>query len=135
VALVTRSLDAAGLIGTLLVAGLVSAVGLASAAAMPTSAGPLGAGTVGVTACDGDGFTFAATIDTSGRITNVTVSGIDAACAGATLRVTLANGTTSVGSGSASLPASGFTGSATVSISPSPLSTGVDRIFAVAEGP
>lgn len=101
---------------------------------MPTSAGPLGAGTATVNSCDANGFAFAATIDTSGRITSVTVSGIDASCTGATLRVTLASGTTSVASGSTALPSSGFTGSASVTVSPTPLSTGVDRIFAVAEG-
>lgn len=124
----TRLLFAAGLIGALLAAGV------ASAAAIPTSAGSLGAGTASVSSCDANGFVFAASIDTSGRITSVAVSGIDPACAGATLRVTLASGTTSVGSGSVALPSSGFTGSASVTVSPTPLSTDVDRIFAVAEG-
>ena len=102
---------------------------------MPLSANRLGGGTAAVNACDPDGFAFAAVIDTSGRITSVTVSGIHAACAGAVLRLTLANGTTSAGSGSVTLPSSGFTGSASVTVSPTPLSTAVDRILAVAEGP
>jgi hypothetical protein len=124
----TRALVVAGLAGALLAAGI------ASAASLSTAAGPLGGGTASVSRCDANGFTFGATIDTSGRITGVTVSGIDAGCAGATLRVTLASGTTSVGSGSVAMPASGFTGTANVTVSPTPLSTGVDGIFAVAEG-
>jgi hypothetical protein len=126
---INRVLTAAGLVGALL------ATCVASAAAIPISPGPLGAGMDTISACDADGFTFAATIDTSGKVTAVTVSGIDVACAGAILRVTLASGTTSVGSGSATLPSSGFSGSASVSVNPTPSSTGVDRIFAVAEGP
>jgi hypothetical protein len=129
VAVLIRVLIPAGLIGGILAAGV------ASAAATPISPDRLGGGTTSVSACDGDGFAYAAVIDTSGRITSVTVSDIAAACAGAVLRVTLANGTTSVGSGSVTLPSSGFTGSASVTVSPTPLSTGVDRIFGVAEGP
>jgi hypothetical protein len=129
VAVLRRLLFSSGLIGALLTSGL------ASAAALPIAVGPLGAGAATVGACDSDGFAFAPTIDTSSRITSVTVSGIDTACASAILRVTLAIGATSVGSGSAVLPSSGFSGSASVTISPTPLSTGVDRIYAVAEGP
>jgi hypothetical protein len=108
--------------------------GIASATTISINPEQLGAGTGIVGACDGDGFTFAAAIDTAGNITAVTVSGINAGCAGAILRVTLASGTASVGSGSTTLPSSGFTATATVSVSPTPASTGVDRIFAVAEG-
>jgi hypothetical protein len=125
---ITRGLTAACLLGAFL------AFGVASATSIPISAAPLGAGTAAVSSCDSDGFAFAATIDTSGKITSVSVSGIAAACAGAVLRVTLASGTTSVGSGSVTLPSTGFTGTASVSVSPTPASTGVDRIFAVAEG-
>ena len=127
----------AGSIRSLVAAGLtafVLALGLASAAGLPISPRALGAGTATVSACDANGFAFAVSINTSGQITTVTVSGIDSACAGAVLRVTLASGATSVGSGSASLPSSGFTGSATITVSPTPQSTAVDRIFAVAEG-
>lgn len=125
---VTRGLTAACLVGALL------ASGVASATAIPIDPGSLGAGTAVVGACDNDGFTFAATIDTSGKVTTVSVSGIDIACTGAILRVTLTSGTTSVGSGSVTLPSSGFTGSAGVTVSPTPASTGVDGIFAVVEG-
>jgi len=114
---------------------VVAALELAAAATMPTSVPPLGGGTADVSACDTDGFTFRHTIDTSGRITSVTVDAMAAPCAGGTLRLTLTNGTTSVGSGSASLPSVGFSGSATVSVSPTPPSSGVTAVYAVVEGP
>jgi hypothetical protein len=125
---VNRGLIAACLLGALL------ASGVASATAISIDSGSLGAGTAAVSPCDGDGFTFAATIDTSEKVTTVSVSDIAMACAGAILRVTLANGTTSVGSGSVTLASSGFTGRASVTVSPTPASTAVDGIFAVAQG-
>jgi hypothetical protein len=120
-----------------LVAGAAALIFLVSAAAasLPTTSGTLGAGIASVTACDGDGFTFRYTLDTTGHITTVTVSSIASACAGGTLRVTLTNGTTSVGSGSASLPSSGFSGTATVTVSPTPLSTQVTAAYSAVEGP
>jgi hypothetical protein len=110
---------------------LVSAV----AASMSVTSGRLGGGTATVNRCDPDGFTFLPALDTSGRVTTVRVMSIAAACAGGTLRLTLANGTTSVGSASTTLPSSGFTGSVTVTVSPNPLSTNVTAIHAVVEGP
>jgi hypothetical protein len=107
----------------------------ASAAGLTATAGRLGAGTAAVAACDSDGFAFHHVVDTAGRIGTVTTVGIHASCAGGTLRLTLANGATSVGSGSASLPSSGFSGWADVTISPQPLSTGVTAVYAVVEGP
>ena len=108
---------------------------LGAAAGLTTTAARLGAGSGPVTACDGDGFVFRHVVDTTGRITTVSTTGIHASCAGGTLRITLVNGTASVGSGSAILPSSGFTGTADVSISPQPLSSGVTAVQAVVEGP
>ena len=108
---------------------------IAIAASVSISAGRLGAGSASIAACDANGFSYGPTIDTSGRITSITVSGIDTGCAGATLRVTLTSGTTDVATGSGSLPSSGFTGSAVVTVSPNPLSTAVNRIYGIAEGP
>lgn len=122
-----------GLAVTFLMA--VGALELAFAAALPIPAAPLAGGTAAVNACDTDGFTFRYAVDTSERITSVTVGAMAATCAGGTLRVTLANGATSVGSGTAALPSVGFTGSATVSMSPAPLSSGVTAVYAVVEGP
>lgn len=128
-----------GLIGALVTAvaaaAAVAAFELAVAATLPTTAAGLGAGTATVSACDTDGFTFRHTIDTSGRITTVTVGSMAAGCAGGTLRVTLTNGTTSVGEGSAVLPSVGFSGSAAVTMSPTPMSNAVTAVHAVVEGP
>jgi hypothetical protein len=110
---------------------LVSAV----AASMSVTSASLGAGTAAVNRCDPDGFTFLPALDSSGRIATVRVTSIAAGCAGGKHRLTLANGTASVGSGSTTLPSSGFTGSATVTVSPDPLSMSVTAIHAVVEGP
>jgi hypothetical protein len=107
----------------------------AVAASLPVTSGRLGGGTATVNRCDGDGFTFLPTLDTSGSVTSVSVTSIASTCAGGTLRLTLVNGTTSVGSGTSSLPSSGFSGTATVTVSPTPLSTNVTGIKAVVEGP
>jgi hypothetical protein len=106
-----------------------------AAASLTTTAARLGAGTAAVTACDPNGFAFHHVIDTAGRITTVSATGIHASCAGGTIRLTVVNGTSSVGSGSASLPSSGFTGTVNVTISPQPLSTGVTAVHAAVEGP
>jgi hypothetical protein len=124
-----------GLSAAVAALAIAASVHGAFAASLAATVPRLGSGTVAVTACDANGFTFAHSIDTAGRITSVTVSGIDAACAGGTLRLTLTNGTTSAGSGSTSLPSSGFSGTASVAISPQPLSSGVSLVYAVVEGP
>jgi hypothetical protein len=120
---------------TLAVAASLVCLQIAVAATLPTTAPELGGGTATVSACDADGFTFRHTVNTSGAITTVTVSSIASACAGGTLRLTLANGTTSVGSGNASLPSSGFSGSVAVTVSPTPSSSAVTVVYAVVEGP
>jgi hypothetical protein len=108
---------------------------LAAAAALPTTVARFAGGTATVSACDPNGFAFRHTVDTTGRITTVTVSSIAAACAGGTLRLTLTNGTTSVGAGSAMLPSVGFAGSAALAISPAPVSSQVTALYMVIEGP
>jgi hypothetical protein len=111
------------------------ALSLATASSMPLAAPSVGAGTAAVSACDTDGFSLRHTVDTSGRLTVVTVGSMAAACAGGTLRLTAANGTASIGAGTASLPSSGFTGSAAVTLSPQPASSAVTAIYLVVEGP
>lgn len=113
----------------------VLALSLATASSMPLAAPSVGAGTAAVSACDTDGFTLRHTVDTSGRLTIVTVGSMASTCAGGTLRLTATNGTTSVGAGTASLPSSGFTGSAAVTLSPQPLSSAVTAIYLAVEGP
>ncbi len=114
---------------------MLAAIAMAAASAMPLVAPPLGAGTATVSACDTDGFTLRHTVDTSGRLTVVTVGSMAAACAGGTLRLTVTNGATSVGEGTVALPLAGFTGSATVTLSPQPLSSAVTAAYVVVEGP
>jgi hypothetical protein len=117
-----------------LAACLVSTEG-AAAASVAVSPRAIGGGIASVNACDSNGFAFMPALDATGHVTTVTVGSIAGACAGGTLRVTLVNGTSSVGSGSASLPSSGFTGSAVVSMSPTPVSNQVTAVYAVIEGP
>ena len=95
----------------------------------------LGAGSAGVAVCDPDGLSFRYTSNNAGQVTQVSVTDIHAACAGGTLKVTLSNGSASVGTGSVSLPASGFTGTASVSLSPQPAATVITAARAAIEGP
>jgi hypothetical protein len=120
----------------LILAATAASAVFAAAAGLTLASARLGAGGTAVSTCDSDGFTFQNTLDLSGAVTSVTVSGINAACAGGSLNLTLANFSgASIGSGSASLPASGFTGSVTVSISPQPQPNQVSRYVATVTGP
>jgi hypothetical protein len=105
------------------------------AANLPVSPRPASGGAATVDACDPNGFTFHYALDSTGRITDVTVSAISAGCAGGTLRLTLTNGATSIGQGSTVLPSSGFGGSASVGVSPTPQSDQVTAVHAAIEGP
>ena len=113
----------------------VIATETAAASALPTTPAPLAGGSATVSSCDSDGFTYRYSVNTSGQVTSVVVGSVSSTCAGGVLRLTLTNGSTSVGSGSASLPSSGFTGSATISVSPTPLSSGVTALYIAIEGP
>ena len=119
----------------ILVATAASAVA-ALAAGLTVASTRLGGGGTAVTGCDSDGFTFQNKLDVSGVVTSVTVSGINAACAGGNLKLTLASSSAaSIGSGSAALPASGFTGSVVVSMSPQPQPDQINRYVAAVTGP
>jgi hypothetical protein len=126
----SRAVLAIGILGV----GLAQVQG-GAAAGLSTAAGRFGGGNAAVPTCDSDGFTFRSTIDSSGRITDIAVASINGACAGGTLRITLAIGGLSTGQGSAALPATGFGGSAIVTVTPTPQSDQVTAIFAVVEGP
>jgi hypothetical protein len=119
----------------LILLAIVGSLQMAAASSLPTTSARLGAGTAAVTACDGDGFTFKLTVNGIGRVSNVNVTGVNAACAGGTLKVTLVNDSANVGAGAASLPSSGFTGTVDVAISPQPLSDGVTAVVSAVEGP
>ena len=120
---------------TILVAVIVGTAVVAAATTLSITGRGLGAGSVAVTACDSTGISYLYSIDLSEHITSVQVTSIDAACAGGILRLTLANGSSSVGSGSATLPSSGFTGTATIAVSPTPPAANVTAARAVIEGP
>jgi hypothetical protein len=106
-----------------------------AAASMPTSSSRLSGATATVQTCDANGFGFRYATDSSGQITAVTVDGIAAACAGGALRLTLTSNGASVGQGTATLPATGFSGSVVVSIAPTPAADQVTAADAVIEGP
>jgi len=91
---------------------------LAAAAALQgVSSEALGNGSTPVTACDTDGFTLTYTT-TGGNVTSVAIGGIAVACNGASLRVTVVDGSrTSLASGG---PVTVSGTSETVSVSPNP---------------
>lgn len=92
----------------------VGTVSYAAAATLGTRTVTVGAGRVGVPACDSDGFAYTRALDASHNVTSVTVSGIDAACNGGTLQLALTNAANAaLGSGSGAV---GTDGSVTVSI-------------------
>lgn len=105
------------------------------AAGFGLNGAPLSGATAELSFCDGDGFSYRYTSSADGQLTAVQVTSISAACAGGTLRLTLTNGTSSVGSGSAVLPSSGFSGSVDVSISPTPAANVVSAVRVAIEGP
>lgn len=109
--------------------------GAAGASSLPLSPASLAAGAASVTRCDGNGVDFRYVLDGTASVTSVIVAGIDAACQGGTLRVTLTSTGVDVGTGSVQLPASGWTGTYAVSISPTPLSSSVTATHAAIEGP
>ena len=91
-----------------------------------------------VAACDGDGLTVRYTVSAT-NVTAVTIGAIaDPGCEGGKLSVTLANGTTSVGSGGPqTVPTDGDTvgNSMTVAISPQPAAAQVNAIHVAISGP
>jgi hypothetical protein len=91
---------------------------LASASALQgVNSTPVGNGSTPVSACDTDGVTVSYTTS-GGNVISVGVGGIAAACNGASLRVTVVDGSrTSVASGG---PVTVGGSSATVSVSPNP---------------
>lgn len=109
---------------------------VAYATSLPLSSGGLASGVSAVTSCDPDGVDFSYALDDAGRVTSVTVADVDVACAGGTLRVTLTNGGTDVGAGSALLPSTGpWAGAYAVSVIPTPLSSSLTATYAAIEGP
>jgi len=119
---------------------IIAAVGLASASfAFASSLGPVASGSIGnsagsVNPCDVDGFTFTYTTS-AGNVTSVLVGGIDAACGGGSLVLTLTDSSgASIGAaGPVAVPAGG--GSVSVSPSASPYAGNVAGAQVVITGP
>jgi hypothetical protein len=101
----------AAVILTVVVALSASAARFAAAATLGTSSSSVGAASATVAACDTDGFTYPArVVNSSHFVTSLTVAGVNAACAGSTLTVNLADASgASIGSGTAAI-AAGFGG-------------------------
>jgi hypothetical protein len=114
--------------------GVSLVVVAAAATALPVTSSSLGAGTAALVPCDGNGYSATYQQNGSGQIMSVTLAGINAGCAGGTARVTLLSGSSVVGSGSASLPAGGFSGTAVVTLSSAVDPTTVTRLAAVIDG-
>ena len=114
--------------------GVSLIVGGAVATGLPTTAKSLGAGTAALVPCDGNGFSVTYQQNASGQLTSVTLGGISAGCAGGTARVSLLNGSSVLGSGTASLPSSGFTGSVVVTLPSTVNPSSVTRTAAVIDG-
>ena len=113
--------------------GLLAAggTGVASAAALAPTAARLGAATVAVAACASSG--SVSWLDEAGSVTQITVSGLPAACNGATLSATLTAGTTDVGHGG---PVVVSAGSATISVLTAAPSAGtVTDVYIALVGP
>jgi hypothetical protein len=120
-----------------LLAGLALAVlaTVAAAATLMLAGGHLGAGGTPVQRCDTDGFSYTQIVSGS-SVTAVTVDNIATACAGGLLRVTLTNTAgANIGAGAVALPTTGFTGTASVPISPQQLTSAVHRYNGIVVGP
>jgi expansin (peptidoglycan-binding protein) len=119
---------AALLIATTLAVATVT-VGLA--AGLPIQTRTLGAGSAPVAPCDLDGITVRPVLSAS-NVSSISIGGIAAQCAGASLSATLTNGT-STASGTTTVPAGG--GSASVALAALPLFTESMTIDVVMSGP
>ena len=100
--------------GVVLVAGLLS-TGIAAAASLGMSSGPLAAGSAVVAGCTSSSLTATRNVDNSGNVTQVNVLSVPQACAGETLALTLENNS-NASLGSASTTVGACTGGCTVSL-------------------
>jgi hypothetical protein len=114
--------------------GVSLIVGGAVAAGLPTTAKSLGSGTTSLVPCDGNGVGLTYQFNASAQLTSVTINSIDAGCAGGTASVTLLNGSSIIGSGTASLPSSGFTGTVVVTLPSTVNPTSVTKTAAAIDG-
>ena len=112
---------------------LLTATGavVGAAASLSFASGTLGAATTATPRCTTAGLTVFQNLSVS-TVTSVTVGPLPAGCGGATLQVTVNNGTAN-GSGSAAVPVGG--GSVTVTLGSAPAVTASDQIDLVLVGP
>jgi len=120
------------LLPLVLIAALAAVPALASALAV--SATGLGAGSAGMSACDGDGVVLGYSLDSAGRLTTVHVGDIDSDCAGATVRLTLLAGVGVAAEVSQTVPEAGFTGTLDLSLADLPQASTVTRADVAIEG-
>jgi hypothetical protein len=119
------------LIFAMMIASLATTV-VGSAASFDVGASDLAAGDAVIAKCDPDGFDHSFTTS-NGKVTNVTVTGIDSACVGGQLSVTIANSTgSSIGGGG---PVAAGSPSTSVALSPQPNAAAVSVIHIVVVGP
>jgi hypothetical protein len=127
------------LIGLVFLAAAIAAVaaGVAAAATLGITSRTLGSGKAAVTACDTTGLTYPArAVDVSSNVTSLTVASIDTACAGARITVTLADASgVLLNSSSLTLPATGFTGTATLAFSGSAPAASISSYQVAIVGP
>lgn len=91
----------------------VAALASASAAKLTVSDGAIAAGKGALATCDANGVTVAQNVSGT-DVASVDVAGIDATCAGGTVKVTVRNGTDAAQEGTGTIPAGG--GSVTVTL-------------------
>lgn len=94
--------------------GMFLFVGVAAAASLGLTSGQLGAGSANVSGCTASALTATRNVDNTGNVTQVNVLSVPQACANETLKVTLRNGTTALGTASATVGT--CTGGCTVTI-------------------
>ena len=116
-------------VGLALVTVACAVVGLAASVAV--SSDSLGASTISVPRCTAVGLSVLQNL-TAGTVASVTVSGLPAACGGATLQVTVNNGSTN-SSGSATIAAGG--GATTVTLALAVAVTASEQTDLVIVGP
>ena len=114
-----------------LTAVVAAGVVLGLAASIVLTSGSLGAARTATPRCTNAGLSVSQNLS-SGTVVSVTVAGLPAACAGATLQVTVNNGTTNA-SGSATVPGGG--GSVTATLAAAPALKVADEVDLVLTGP
>ncbi len=116
--------------GLIVVAALIAGAwmfGPALASSLSSASTTVAAGKAAVGRCDTDGVTTLYNLSSS-NVVSVAVSNIASACAGATMKVTVNNGTTT-SSGSGTVPGGG--GSLTVTVTSIALSQSMDNEISV----